>query len=150
MVLVAFIVALAAFLISSAIWDRYEHLSAGAIKFISIIIMIVSVIIGTISVFELSSAHNIDQKIELYTKENAAIEERISGLVNGYMSYEKETYQEFSGDAMTILTVYPELKSDTLVQEQIRLYNENYQKVVALKAEKINVSRAKWILYFGR
>lgn len=150
MVLVAFVVALAAFLISSAIWDRDEYLSAGAIKFISIIIMIVSVIIGMISVFELSSAHNIDQKIELYTKENAAIEERISGLVNGYMSYEKETYQEFSGDAMTILTVYPELKSDTLVQEQIRLYNENYQKVVALKAEKINVSRAKWILYFGR
>lgn len=150
MVLVTFVVALVAFLISSAIWDRDEYLSAGAIKFISIIIMIVSLIIGMISVFELSSAHNIDQKIELYTQENAAIEERISGLVNGYMSYEKETYQEFSGDAMTILTVYPELKSDTLVQEQIRLYNENYQKVVTLKAEKINVSRAKWILYFGR
>lgn len=150
MVLVAFVVALVAFLISSAIWDRDEYFSAGAIKFISIIIMIVSVIIGMFSVFELSSAHNIDQKIELYTKENAAIEERISGLVNGYMSYEKETYQEFSGDAMTILTVYPELKSDTLVQEQIKLYNENYQKVLELKAQKIDVSRAKWILYFGR
>ena len=150
MVLVAFVVALVAFLISSAIWDRDEYLSAGAIKIISIVIMVVCAVIAIVGITELSSAHNIDEKIELYTQENAAIEERISGLVNGYMSYEKETYQEFSGDAMTILTVYPELKSDTLVQEQIRLYNENYQKILKLKAQKIDVSRAKWILYFGR
>lgn len=150
MVLVAFVVALVAFLISSAIWNRDEYFFAGAIKIISIIIMLVVAIIAIIGIFELSSAHNIDQKIELYTQENTAIEERISGLVNGYMAYEKETYQEFSGDAMTILTVYPELKSDTLVQEQIRLYNENYKKVLELKAQKIDISRAKWILYFGR
>ncbi|MBR4110097.1 MAG: hypothetical protein IKK43_00155 [Clostridia bacterium] len=150
MVLVAFVVALVAFLISSAIWDRDEYFSAGAIKIISIIIMVVCAMIAVGAIIELSSAHNIDQKIELHTQENAAIEERISGLVNGYMFYEKETYQEFSGDAMTILTVYPELKSDTLVQEQIKLYNENYQKVLELKAQKIDVSRAKWVLYFGR
>jgi hypothetical protein len=92
-----------------------------------------------------------DKKIKMYTEENNAIEKQIETVVNQYMEYENETLKEFKGDSsITLVTLYPELKSDELVKKQIETYQKNNEKIKELKEKKIEVSTAKWWLYFGK
>lgn len=92
-----------------------------------------------------------DSRIAMYEAENAKIEERVDAVVKGYQDYEKDTFAELSPDtdAMTLVYLYPELKSDALVQEQIALYVSNTERIRELKEEKIKGQVIKWWLYFG-
>jgi hypothetical protein len=45
--------------------------------------------------------------------------------------------------------MYPELKSDTLVQNQMNIYVANNQKIKDLKEQQINYEVSKWWLYFN-
>ena len=93
----------------------------------------------------------INKKIALYEKENKELEEKIEVTVKGYMDFEKETYKELKADNyMNLVNLYPELKSDKLVQKQISTYQANKNKIIELELEKINVKKSKWWLYFGR
>lgn len=66
------------------------------------------------------------------------------------MEYESDTYEKFkSEDSITLVSLYPELKSDALVNTQIEIYTENNKKIKKLKEELIDLSAKKWILYFG-
>lgn len=97
------------------------------------------------------SGKYIDEKIAMYQEENANIEEQIDALVQNYMKYESDTFAEFkSEDSMTLVSLYPELKSDELVQNQISIYTENNKKIKELKEQKIDVAKSKWWLYFGK
>lgn len=99
----------------------------------------------------LVSGRYIDQKIDMYTEENTNIENQINELVKQYMDYESDTYSDFKGDsAITLVTLYPELKSDELVKSQIDIYTNNNQKIRELKENKIDLKSAKWWLYFGK
>jgi hypothetical protein len=92
----------------------------------------------------------IDAKIELYTQENAVIEEQIDKLVSEYMEFESDTFKALHNDSsITLVSLYPELKSDKLVESQIDIYLSNNCKIRDLKESKLNVSVAKWWLYFG-
>lgn len=92
----------------------------------------------------------INKKIALYEKENKELEEKIEVTVKSYMDFEKETYKELKVDSyMNLVNLYPELKSDKLVQKQISTYQANKNKIVELELEKINVKKSKWWLYFG-
>lgn len=93
----------------------------------------------------------IDVKIQMYTEENKVIETRIDSLVEKYMNYESDTYKELKDDdAIALVSLYPELKADELVQKQIGVYMENNAKIKELKEEKINASISRWWLYFGK
>lgn len=97
------------------------------------------------------TAHTVDEKIAMYEAENTAIEERVEATVKNYMHFEATTYGEFKDeDAFSLVSLFPELKSDTLVQQQIEVYVANSQKIKVLKEEKIDLSKAKFKLYFGR
>lgn len=90
------------------------------------------------------------QKIAMYTEENTQIEERIANTVAAYKEYEQETFAEFKqDDVMVAVSLYPELKSDTLVQKEIETYINNNNTIKQLKAELIDKSISKWWLYFG-
>lgn len=93
----------------------------------------------------------IDEKIALYEQENAMIEANINAMVCEYMQYESSVIDTYapSGNAMTMVMVYPELKADTLVQKQIEIMTRNNEQIKALKEEKINISKNRWLLYFG-
>lgn len=92
----------------------------------------------------------IDEKIAMYQEENTKIEKQIDALVQNYMQYESDTYGEFkSSDAITLVSLYPDLKSDELVQQQIEVYTTNNQKIKELKEQKIDINKDKWWLYFG-
>lgn len=97
------------------------------------------------------SGKYIDEKISMYQEENANIEEQIDTLVQSYMKYETETFLEFkSENFMALVSLYPELNSDELVQQQISVYTENNKKIKELKEQKIDVAKSKWWLYFGK
>ena len=99
---------------------------------------------------EYSNAMVIDDKIALYQEENEKIENEISVLVENYKKYETDTLKEFNtNNPSTILSLYPELKSDALVCKQIELYTNNCQQIKELKELKLDYGVYAWWLYFG-
>ena len=92
----------------------------------------------------------INSKIEMYSEENQNIENEMDVLVEQYMNYESDTYGELKGESsITLVSLYPELKADSLVEKQIEVYLANNQKIKSLKEKLINISNYKWWLYFG-
>jgi len=93
----------------------------------------------------------IDEKIELYTKQNQEIETKIELVIKQYMEHEHQTFKDLTNNSyITLVTLYPELKSDELIKEEIRLYEENNKKIISLKENKINEKIYKWWIYFGK
>lgn len=93
----------------------------------------------------------VDEKIMLCEEENSKIEEQLNALIEQYMNYESDTYKSVKGESMiSRISLYPELKTDSLVEKQIEVYVENNKTIRQLKNEKINVSNYKFWIYFGR
>ena len=116
-----------------------------------------SLIMGGLAIFtfycwmSISTEHVLDQKIVMYEEENTSIEQSIGSIVEDYMDYESNAYSDLkSQDLMELVTNFPELKADALVQEELDIYIENNQKIKELKEEKIDLSTMKWLLYFGK
>lgn len=100
-----------------------------------------------------ATEYTIDQKIVMYQEENAEIEVEIDTIVKEYMAHEKETFESIapeSGNSMALVSLFPELKSDELVKQQINLHTKNAEEIKNLKAQKIDLAVKKWLLYFGR
>lgn len=89
-------------------------------------------------------------KIKMYQEENTNIESEIDVLVKQYMSYESNTYKEFKSESsITLVNLFPDLKSSELVSRQLQIYLDNNNKIKALKEDLIDFKIAKWLLYFG-
>lgn len=98
-----------------------------------------------------SFSGTIDDKIAMYEEENAKIENQIEAAVEKYMEYESETFAAASSEsAITLVSLYPELKTDTLISSQIDIYVKNNKTIVELKEKKINSGVTRWWLYFGK
>lgn len=92
----------------------------------------------------------IVEKITMYEQQNKQIEEQIDTVVKQYQEYESDTYIKTSSESsITLVSLYPNLKSDELVKEQIKVYQNNNKKIIELKEKQINAKAAKWWLYFG-
>ena len=86
----------------------------------------------------------------MYTEQNNKIEEQIDIVVKQYQEYESDTYAMTSSESsITLVSLYPDLKSDELVKEQIKVYQNNNKKITELKEEQISAKACKWWLYFG-
>ena len=100
--------------------------------------------------FKLSELRVIDDKIAMYEEENTKIETQIADTVKQYQEYESGIFTEIAPDsAVTLVALYPELKSDTLVQKQLEVYMANNEEIKSLKETRINGSVYKWWIYFG-
>ncbi|MBS4902320.1 MAG: hypothetical protein KHZ96_07550 [Coprobacillus sp.] len=107
-------------------------------------------VIGIFLGISVSNGKTIDEKIAMYQEENSKIEKQIDTLVSNYMNYESDTYEKIKSESsITLVSMYPELKSDKLVEEQISVYEENNKKIREFKEDKINLKVKKWWLYFG-
>lgn len=138
-----------------SIKNEFESAGAGVIGLLTGICgcIVVLVMISMTACYgdDAISGKYIDEKITMYQEENAKIEEQIDALVQNYMKYESDTFSEFkSDDSMTLVSLYPELKSDELVQNQISVYTKNNKKIKELKEQKIDTAKSKWWLYFGK
>ena len=93
----------------------------------------------------------IDEKIELYEKQNKEIENKIEITVKNYMEYEGNTFKELKPESyIQLVNLYPDLKADQLIQQQMNLYISNNEKIISLKENKKNKTVYKWWLYFGK
>lgn len=120
-------------------------------RIITIPILIIIFIALLIMIGSLVDCRIVDEKIKLYQKQNKDIEEKIEIVVKQYMDYETNTYKELKSDSyITLVNLYPELKSDKMVQQQIDLYTKNNEKITDLKEEKINKTIYRWWIYFGK
>ena len=126
----------------------FGYFAAAVIAGIVSIIFLIGVFV---LINRVGTGYTIDNKIAMYEEENASIEESIDVTVRSYMDFEASTYGELKDkDAINLVSLFPELKSDTLVQKQIEVYVANNDKSKQLKEEKIDLSKSKWKLYFGR
>lgn len=93
----------------------------------------------------------IDKKIAMYQKENTKIENQMDVLVSQYMKFETDTYGELKNESsITLVSLYPDLKSDELVKKQIDVYESNNKEIREMKEKKIDLKVLKWWLYFGK
>ena len=115
----------------------------GICSFICIIAML---IVGG----NLVNGNVIQDKIEMYQSENAEIDSQICEIVEGYKTYEKETFEKISNKSANVLVeLYPDLKTNELVQKQMEIYMSNKNKIVSLREDLINQKPLRWWLYFG-
>ena len=92
----------------------------------------------------------IDDRIAMYEEENARIEQQIADVVEQYQKYETDIFMEVAPEsAMTMVSLYPELKSDSLAQAQIEVYTENNKTIKDLRDQQIKGNVYRWWLYFG-
>lgn len=113
-------------------------------------VLIVSIIITIIIGIEYSGHMTIDERIELYRQENANIESQMSVIVSEYMGFETETLEKFKNEnSTTLVSLYPELKSNTLVTKQLELYVQNNQVIKSLECERLKYRIYAWWLFFG-
>lgn len=114
-------------------------------------ILIFEIIALIIFIASLVSCRVIDDKIKLYEKQNKNIEEKIEIVVKQYMDFEKDTFKELKSDTyINLVNLYPELKTDKMIQQQIDLYIKNNEEITALKESKIDETIYKWWIYFGK
>ena len=144
----------ASILLGIAMWIIYDKTNAGewgsvsgGIGFLFSIIAFITIIILGIHVKSISV---IDYRIEMYEEENIRIEQQIADVVEEYQKYETDIFMEVAPEsAVTMVSLYPELKSDSLVQAQIEVYVENNKTIKDLKDKQINGDVYRWWLYFG-
>ena len=92
----------------------------------------------------------IDDRIVMYEEENIRIEQQIADVVEQYQKYETDIFREVVPEsAVTMVSLYPELKSDSLVQAQIEVYTENNKTIRDLRDKQIKGNVYRWWLYFG-
>lgn len=143
MIILLIIISIIGFFISCVI---YEDDTACFFGVCFCVLFIIAILLGII----VSGGRTIDEKISMYQEENTKIEKQIDTLVSNYMNYESDTYEKFKSESsITLVSMYPELKSDKLVEKQISVYEENNKKIRELKEDKINLKVKKWWLYFG-
>ncbi len=93
----------------------------------------------------------IPAQIAMYEEENARIEEKVANTVAKYMEYEGGVIMEIApeDDAMSLISLYPDLKADQLISEEINIYIANNNQIKELRAELTEQASYKWWLYFG-
>lgn len=131
-------------------FDAHDFFStmSGILGFVAFVLVIEIFFI----LLTVATEFTIDSKIEMYQEENTNIEQDIDKIVKEYLEYEHETFAalKIEESSITLVALFPELKSDTLVQQQLEIYVDNNNKIKRLKEEKIDIAKIKWILYFGK
>lgn len=135
----------------------YDKLEAGAdevgsvFQVVGIVAIVISTIVSIVLLISVLKWVNIDKKIALYEEENTKIEQQIADVVKQYQEYETGIFTEVVPESsITLVALYPELKSDTLVQSQIKVYVDNNKTIKELKSTALNASVYRWWLYFGK
>lgn len=149
------IIAVCAILFGLALWwangNEWLDVGPGLCTMLTGILLAVSVIVGIWLWVECSQLSVIDDRIAMYQEENKNIEEQISIAIKNYQDHEADVFGDLKPEsAITLVTNYPELKSDRLVQGQLEVYVENNAKIKELREAKIMGSVTRWWGYFGK
>ena len=151
MILVIFGICLALFILGFILYEKTNlNESCFAMSAIGGTLGVAALIVVVVLAYVCAYNSTVDERITMYQEEKTRIEEQVAEVVTQYQQYEKDIFTEVSPDsAMVLVSLYPELKSDSLVASLIDIYVENNEKIKKLKEESINASVNRWWLYFG-
>lgn len=145
MIFVLLGVCIVLFVVGVMFCDGWEE--ASIIPFVGIFMCVIAIFVLC---GQIIAGRNLQAKIDMYTEENQKIEQDISVMVNQYMEYEGNVMDDVSGEsAITLVNLYPDLKSSELVKQEISIHTENNAKIKKLKEKQIDIRTYKWWLYFG-
>ena len=154
MILVILVIGILMVTLGIVLYDKldYGKDTIGEIfQIIGAVATIISTIVTIVLLVCVLNRVNIDKKIAIYEEENTKIEQQIADTVKQYQEYETGIFTEVAPESsITLVALYPELKSDTLVQSQIEVYVENNKTIKELKSSAINAPVYRWWLYFGK
>ena len=154
MILVILVIGILMIMLGIVLYDKLDlgKDEIGTVfQIVGTVATIISTIVAIVLLICVLNQVNIDKKIALYEEENAKIEQQIADTVERYQENETGIFTNIAPESsVTLVTLYPELKSDTLVQSQIEVYIENNKEIKELKNLAINASVYRWWLYFGK
>lgn len=128
-----------------------EDILVPIFEIVGVVIFVCSVIVLIVLINDVKQLDITDKKIQMYQEENNKIESDIDLLVKQYIEYEKDTFKKTENEnSMALVSLYPELKSNELVQEQIKVYTDNNYQIKKLREKKLDYQLSKWWLYFGK
>jgi hypothetical protein len=109
---------------------------AGVIAAFLIIFLLICL---SICIYNLVSYSVVPDKIKMYQEENKNIENEIYVLVENYKDYESSTFKDIKQENITaLITLFPDLKSNELVNKQIDVYVKNNNKIKTLREKLID------------
>ena len=130
-------------------WSKDVEIAEG-VYITSVIFLFIGVVAAVFLTITVANLSVIDDRIAMYQEENSKIEQQIADIVEQYQKYETDIFMDVAPDtAVTLVALYPELKSDTLVQSQIEVYTENNRMIKSLRDQQIKGNVPRWWLYFG-
>lgn len=72
----------------------------------------------------------------------------MSVIIDDYINYESETFEKLKGeDSIALVTLFPELKSNELVNKQIEVYASNNAEIKKLECERLQYKVYSWGLF---
>lgn len=154
MIWVIFVVLLVIGIIGTHLfWKKSEWVETvgAAMQVIGYALSVIAAIAGIITTCCAINSSTLDERIAMYQEENQIIELQIADVVKQYQEYETGIFTEVAPDkSIALVALYPELKSDSLVQKQIEVYVDNNTKIKELKEALITARLTRWWAYFGK
>lgn len=155
MVTLLLIISLAVLIVGIVVLCKKPDTDGAVISSIFLIVLGAAATIGfgawdIVEIEKIATSQTIEQKIEMYEEENAKIESDIDAIVKAYMEHEKDVYESLKTESsITLVSYFPELKSDEMIQQQIDVYQSNASKIRQLKVIQIDIPISRWRVYFG-
>lgn len=150
MIIVIFLICVGVIVLGAWLYKHINQIPGGITMACGIVGSIISFIALIVLLVTVSRLKTIDLKIDMYQAENTQIENQITECIKEYQKYETKIFTEVAPDsAITLVSLYPELKADELVKKQIEIYIANNQKIKELKEKKIMGDVYRWWTYFG-
>lgn len=143
------VVAILMFILASVSYDFDE--AGGVVGVVCVICAIITLCVALFGITpEYKRLDYIDTKIEYLTEQNAQIDDEIKLIIASYQDHELEFYKEFENvSSTTLITLYPEIKSNELVNKQLEIYFANQQEIKELELKKIDGGVIRWWMNFG-
>lgn len=133
----------------------YDGLLAGGIFLTTVsgVCVVACIITALCMTNKVVSASTIDDRLAILEEQNADIEAKVGEVVEKYMQHEDNTYGPISErsneSSIVLVTLYPELNSNTLMTKLVTLYEKNNREILELRLEKVTLKTTRWWLYFG-
>lgn len=155
MIAVAVAICIVLFIIGCIFSARDYEVLGNMLSSFAFIVLLMFLVVGAIRVEDLKFGELvIDKKIAILEERNGDIESELSAMALGYITYEKEAYESFTNTAkenpIAFINIVPELSSNEVVKEQMDIYAENRQQIIALMTSKAELKYLPWYLYFGK
>lgn len=130
------------------VWQEYDDVLAEIIGTIVLTGMIISGITIIVSICSIGKGITATDKIKFYEQGKVRIEKEMGTMVNAYMDYEKDNVKRISDkEAVSYVTVIPELKASELVKQEMTLYADYDKKIMKLNEDLADAKFAKFLLY---